>query len=332
MAEAPLNSSPFPGPTHTPQLLMDPTVLFLVLQPTPVTVDRHAVTWRGGLVPVVMPLMSLPPVPRARIVLAHDSLPLEIRVGTALEAGLTDEAWALVVRTPGPVTRTLGLDLVLAGWTANELARLKLPATRDAIVVLTTNGRPVPGMDPATALGVTREMFSALAWPRWSGPVIVVADDLAARDPMPGLPRIMRPALPMLRVQRPAERLTLSELLSVELTRLVLALEPAPAGGWPAWLRIGLEEVAKAKVRGEGPSPLKMLAIRQRAGTNALAELLLDSTPDAELAGALCAPLVHTRRRHLLSNLLDLLRGGAQSAGAIQRAYGMTLQQLTQER
>jgi hypothetical protein len=54
--------------------------------------------------------------------------------------------------------------------------------------------------------------------------------------------------------------------------------------------------------------------------------------PDAELAGALCAPLVHTRRRHLLPHLLDLLRGGAQSAGAIQVAYGLTLQQLTEER
>jgi hypothetical protein len=312
---------------------MDPTTLFMVLQPTPVVVDRHAVTWRGGLMPVMLPLMSLPAGPRARIVLAHDSLPLEIRVSTALEAGLTDEAWAMVVRTPGPVTRTVGLDLTLAGWTAHELARLGLPGTREEILVLTANGRPAPGMDPATAFGVIRrEVFPALAWPRWVGPVVVVADELAARDPMPGQPRIARPALPMLRVDRASEGITRSELLSVELTRLVLALEAAPATGWPAWLRVGLEEVAKAKVRGEGPSPLKMLAIRQRAGANALAELLLDPTPDVELAQALCAPLVHTKRRHLLSNLLNLLRGGAQSAGAIKLAYGLTLQQLTEER
>lgn len=311
---------------------MDPTALFLVLQPTPVTVDRHAVTWRGGLVPVVLPLSSLPAKPRARIVLGHDSIPLELRVATALEAGLTEEAWALVVRTPGPVTRSLSLDLALANWAAQELARLGLPASRDAVLVLTANGRPATGLDPATALGVTRDMLSALAWPRWSGPVVVVADDLGARDPMPRQQRIVRPALPMLRVERASEQVSRSELLAVELTRLTMGLEAAPASGWPAWLRVGLEEVAKAKVRGEGPSPLKMLAVRQRAGANALAELLLDPTPDADLAGALCAPLVHTRRRHLLSNLLDLLRGGAQSAGAIQRAYGMTLQQLTEER
>jgi hypothetical protein len=311
---------------------MDPSALFLVLQPTPVTVDRHAVTWRGGLVPVVLPLMSLPVAPRARLVLAHDGLPLEIRVGTALEAGLSDEAWALVVRTPGPMTRSLGLDLVLAGWTARELARLGLPAPREAMLVLTANGRPAPGLDAATALGAIREMFSALAWPRWNGPLVVVADELGARDPMPGQRRIARPALPMVRVGPASDHLSRGELLAVELSRLVLALEAAPSTGWPAWLQIGLEEVAKAKVRGEGPSPLKMLALRQRAGANALAEMLLDPTPDAELAGALCAPLVHTRRRHLLSNLLNLLRGGAQSAGAIQVAYGLTLQQLTEER
>jgi hypothetical protein len=230
------------------------------------------------------------------------------------------------------VTRGVGLDLVLAGWAAREQARLALPAGRDAILVLTANGRPIPGMDAAIALGATREMLASLAWPRWVGPVVVVAEDLGARDPMPGKRFLPRPALPMVRLDSPNDHVTRGEQLSVELTRLVLALEQAPTNGWPPWLRTGLEEVVKAKVRGEGPSPLKMLGIRQRAGANALAELLLDPTPDPELAGALCAPLVHTRRRHLLVNLLDLLRGGAQSAGAIQVAYGLTLQQLTEER
>lgn len=311
---------------------MDPTALFLVMTPTPVTVDRQAITWRGALVPVVLPLGALPLAPRARLVLAEDALPLDLRVGTALDAGLTDEAWALLLRTPGPVTRSVGLDLVLGAWAAREQARLALPATRDALLVLTASGRPLPGIDAAIAFNATREMLSSLAWPRWVGPVVVVAEDLGDRDPMPGRRLLARPALPMVRLDAPAERTSRGELLGVELTRLVLALEQPPARGWPAWLRIGLEEIAKAKVRGEGPSPLKMLALRQRAGANALAELLLDPTPDAELAGALCAPLVHTRRRHLLVNLLDLLRGGAQSAGAIQVAYGLTMQQLTEER
>lgn len=311
---------------------MDPTALFLVMHAKPLTVDRHAVVWRGAFAPVVVPLDGLPLPARARLVLGEDALPLDLRIGTALDAGMTDEAWSLLLRSPGPMTRSVGLELVLSGWAAREQARLALPAARDALQVLTANGRPVPGLDAAIALGSVREMFVSLAWPRWIGPVVVVADDLGAHDPLTGRHLVARPALPMLRLGQAGEHLTRSELLGVELTRLVLALEQAPADGWPAWLRLGLEEVAKAKVRGEGPSPLKMLGIRQRAGTNALAELLLAAKPDAELAGALCAPLVHTRRRHLLNNLLDLLRGGAQSAGAIQVAYGLTLQQLTEER
>jgi len=311
---------------------MDPTALLLALQPTPVVVDRHAVTWCGTILPLVLPLEGLRPVDRARVLLGQDALAIELRVDAALAAGLTDEAWALIKRTPGPVTRSLGLDLALATWAAREQARLGLPGTRDPLLVLTANGRPVQGLDTAIALATTREMLSSLAWPRWSGPVVVVVGDLGERDPLTGQQRLIRPALPLLRLGEAVAGTTRSELLCVELTRLVLDLEAAPANGWPAWLRLGLAEVAKAKVRGEGPSPLKMLGIRQRAGAGKLAELLLDPTPDAELAGALCAPLVHTRRRHLLTNLFDLLRGGAQSAGAIQVAYGLTLQQLTEER
>jgi hypothetical protein len=311
---------------------MDLTALLHALQPTPKVVDRHAVTWCGTMVPLVLPLEGLRPADRARVVLGQDSLPIDLRVEAALNAGLTDEAWALIIRTPGPVTRSVGLDVVLANWAAHEQARLGLPGTRDPLLVLTANNRPVPGLDAAIALATTRELFSSLAWPRWSGAVVVVAGDLGDHDPLAGKQRLVRPALPMLRLGESAPGITRSELLCVELTRLVLDLEATPASGWPAWLRIGLAEVAKAKMRGEGPSPLKMQSIRQRAGAGKMAELLLNPKPDAELAGAICAPLVHTRRRHLLVNLLDLLRGGAQSAGAIQVAYGLTLQQLTEER
>ncbi len=323
-----INSSPYRSPT-TP---MDPTALFNALQPAPVVIERAAVTWQGALLPVVIPLDGLPVTQRARLVLQHESLGVDLRVGAALDAGLTEEAWALVIRTPGPVTRSVGLDLTLSAWAAREQARLHLPATRDAIQVLTANERPLPGLDAAIALATTREMLAALSWPCWSGPVVLVVGDLGQRDPIPGSTRVLRPALPILRLGTPPPGTTASELLVVELTRLALDLQTPPASGWPAWLHVGLEEVAKAKMRGEGPSPLKMLDIRQHAGAGALAELLLANKPDPQLAEALCAPLVHTRRRHLLSNLLDVLRGGAQSAGAIQLVYGLSLQQLTEER
>lgn len=310
---------------------MDPASLFLVLQPAPIVVDRNAVLYRGALVPLVLPLAGLPAATRAQILIAHEATPLEVRLSAALDAGLLEAAWSLVMRNTGQNTRTPAVDLVLATWAAREQARLALPATREPCLTLTANGHPVQGLEPAIAMNTAREMLSGLAWPRWSGPLVVVVGDLGAKDPIPGQSRLVRPALPIVRLGEQAG-MTRSEALCLAITNLALDLEAAPAKGWPAWLRVGLGEVVKAKMRGEGPSPLKMFAIRQRAGTGAIAELLLDAKPNAELAGAVCAPLVHTRRRHLLGNLLDLLRGGAQSAGAIQVAYGLTLQQLTEER
>lgn len=309
---------------------MDPATLLFVLQPTPTEVDAQALRWRGALLPVVLPFAALPPATRAGVALQHDGLPLDLRIAAALDAGLADQAWRLLQRTPGPVTRSVTLELALAGWAARELARLRLPATRDQVLVLGPEARAASGIDSAIALGVVREMSAALAWPRWVGPVMVLVDDLGERDPYPGVEHLARPALPMVRV-RSADG-NRSEQLGAVLAMLVLDLEPAPAGGWPAWLRVGLAEVAKAKVRGEGPSPLRMLTVRQQAGANALAELLLSRTPDRQLATAMVAPLVHTRRRHLLGKLLDLLRGGAQSAGAVQVAYGLSLVDLTRER
>ncbi len=310
---------------------MDPTTLFLVLQPAPVVVDRQAVTWRGSLVPLVLPLDGLSASTRAQILLAHEGTPLDVRVNAALDAGLTDATWALVIRNSAQKTRSASVDLVLSLWAAREQARLALPATRDPWLLLTANGRPPPGLEPAIAMNTTREMLSGLSWPRWSGPLVLIFGDLADKDPIPGRSRLVRPALPMVRVGEQTG-MTRSEAVCLAITDLALDLEAPPAAGWPAWLRVGLGEVVKAKMRGEGPSPLKMLGLRQRAGVGAIAELLLATKPNAELAGAICAPLVHTRRRHLLGNLLDLLRGGAQSTGALQVAYGMTLQQLTEER
>jgi hypothetical protein len=311
---------------------MEAAALLAVLQREPLLIDRHVVVMRGAFAPVILPLDGLAPGSRARLMLSHEGVPLDVRVGAALEAGLTEEAWALVMRSPGPLTRSVGLDLVLAGWAAREQARLGLPATRDQTLVIATTPRPPHGLESAIAMSTTREMLAGLSWPRWSGPVVVVVGEVGERDPAPGRARIARPALPIVRLpERPAGT-THGEQLCRELTGLMLDLEAPPTGGWPAWLRLGLMEVVQAKMRGEGPSPLRMHAIRQRAGLPAIGALLDSTTPDAELAMAVCAPLVHTRRRHLLGNLLDLLRGGAQSEGAIRVAYGLTLERLLEER
>ena len=316
---------------------MDPASLFLVLQPTPVVVERHAVEWRGGLLPLILPMTGLTAKQRAQLMLTNGNLDLDARVTAALDAGLTDEAWSLVIRMPGPITRTIGLQTILAGWAAREQMRLGLPVTQNAIQLLSENshgGAPFDSTDSTKVMSTTHEMLSALSWPRWAGPVVVVIGDLAAKDPIPGRQRLVRSSLPIVRLSELTGGTTRNEQLSAELIHLMLESQSPPKNGWPAWLSLGLSEVAKAKTRGgiASPSPLKMHSIRQRAGSAGITALLVAAKPDPELSAAVCAYLVHSRRRHLLGKLLDLIRGGAQSVGALRVAYDLTPEILIEER
>ena len=311
---------------------MDAAALFIALSTEPTVIDSHALSLRGGMTPIILPIAGLAPVTRARFIVHHDALPLENRVAAALEVGDTESAWQLIIRSAGAANRNPALDVLLNRWAAQELARRKLTAPRDVILLLSTNDAVRRTMDVAIAHSTVHEMLSGIHWPRWSGPLIVVVGDMGERDPYPDQERIVRPVIPLVRMSETTPGMTPREVLCVRMTELALALEAPPAQGWPAWLTVGLNEVVKAKMRGEGPSPIKMLSIRQTAGLKALEQLLTDEKPDAALAMALCAPLVHSRRRQLLGNLLDLLRGGAASPGAIRVAYGLTLAQLLEER
>jgi hypothetical protein len=105
-----------------------------------------------------------------------------------------------------------------------------------------------------------------------------------------------------------------------------MELSVPPSGGWPGWLSNGVAEVARAKAAGEGPSPRVMRERRQAAGPEAIAAMLL-ATPlqaDVALSGALVQPLLTPDGQAHFASLLDLLRQGASSAGALRIAYGIT--------
>lgn len=310
---------------------MDLPASLTVLDQRPAVIIGETALLCGAAGPIAIPLACLPPVPRAQWLLARPEVALDRRVGAALTAGLIDQAWTLVIQAAEPIGHDRRLAAVLDAWSVHELARLALPAGRDPLMMITADDANRQRLDSAIALGSVREMLSFLPWPRWTGPVLVVVGDVGGRDPAPGKPRVVRPAIPVVRV-RAQDGATPSEALAAALAELTLDLTAPPSAGWPAWLRVGLMEVAKAKTRGEGPSPALMLDRRQQAGRALLANLLTDPKPDPTLAMALCAPLVHSRRRHLLPNLLDLLRGGAGGEGAIRIAYGLTLDQLATER
>jgi hypothetical protein len=310
---------------------MDPAITLTALGDQPVVIDRATGELRGALLPVLVPLPALSPAMRASWLLPHDDIDLAVRVSAALEAGIERPAWTLIAHQTNPLVGRL--ELVLNLWCARELARLGLPGRQNGwLLVIATPAPAGLESDATLALASVREMLSSLNWPRWSGPLLLVAGQPGASDPAPGRDLLIRPAMPVLRLRTPAAGTTPAEDLAARLSTVTLELTGPPERGWPAWLQVGLEEVAKAKVRGEGPSPLKMLALRQHAGAEALTALFGSATPDRELCEALCAALVHTRRRPQLPNLLDLLRHGVDGPGALRLAYGLTIDQLVNER
>jgi hypothetical protein len=74
-----------------------------------------------------------------------------------------------------------------------------------------------------------------------------------------------------------------------------------------------------------------MREVRHAAGAAGIAATLTAREPDEHLAEALCVPLLHPSTRKHFSALLDLLRNGAGSEGALRVAYGLTPQSLVDD-
>jgi hypothetical protein len=308
-------------------------LLALLVIKGPVDIDRDAAVFAGALTPVVVPSAWLSPQARARWLSAKTDAPLADRVAAALSAKLPDEAWRLVIARPQPPSSDPSLEVVIERWIAAEIAERGLPgrATAAALVV-GVDGPPAKDIASAAsgALADVAAMFEATGWPRWIGPVIVVADRSTALIDRERT-RLTRPALPIVRIVDRC-RGDLREELADRFADLALSLAAPPPGGWPRWLVVGMREVAAAKARGEGPSPQGMLAIRAKAGARGVADALNDRLDDAALAEALCAPLVHSRRRHLLGNLLELLRHSVGSETALRIAYDLDAERLARDK
>jgi hypothetical protein len=56
---------------------MDAAALFIALSAEPSVIDSHALSLRGGMTPIILPMAGLSPITRARFVIHHDALPLE---------------------------------------------------------------------------------------------------------------------------------------------------------------------------------------------------------------------------------------------------------------
>ena len=298
---------------------MDPASLALPPVPAPaqtVEVAAGALLVPTAGLPLILPRSALSPDQQAELAARSTALAIDQRVALLLAGGRREAAFTLATRDPRPLAAQGRLDLELANWAAAEMARLGLPATRSPILVVGDDPRGQNTGDLRAALGDVRDLLP-IAWPRWAGPVVVYLDAGARGIPAEG---VVRPALPLLQF---APGSPLRTVGATRLATLALDLAAAPAGGWPAWLRVGVGETARARTAGEGPSPRLMRERIRTAGPDAIAALWAPNTaPDPQLAGAVVALQLQPQRRERFATFLAFVRGGATSGGALLTAYG----------
>jgi hypothetical protein len=296
--------------------------------------DGYAMCWPGAFLPMVVPLACLPLRLRAQALNGSSEALLGTRVAAYLDAQEPDAAWQLLAHCTDPLTVPPGVDNALQLWGAKTLADMGLVAGRTAVLVIASSqtssdeGHRLQ-TEATQALLAVQGVLATAAWPRWIGQVLVVVGSQA----IAGLPAttslLIRPALPAVRIPEQALRGTIARRLCV----LALALNAPPATGWPAWLSIGLAEISAARADDVLVSPHAMLLVRQAAGTTGLEAMLSSGSPDPQLCLAMAALLVHPARRANLPSLMDLLRNGATSQGALQISYSLSLEDLvTQSR
>ncbi|MCS6970840.1 MAG: hypothetical protein RMM29_00355 [Planctomycetota bacterium] len=307
---------------------MDLASLALALALPPARLDARAASYAGQLLPVVVPAAMLPSALRAQRLLSETRLPLAERVGAALAWGEDESAWRMLLTLPEPLPEDSALATVLRAWVAREAQRWGVDA-RAALAALTSEGRPRPTtVEERGALSDVQELLAPLRWPRWHGPLLLAPWGLAHPALAPGRARVVRPALPILRI---AERETRASL-AVAIAELALALAGEPRAGWPAWLRLGVAGAARARADGTGLAERRLGEIRACAGSVALARLLADEEPlDAQLATAVVGALLHPSRRRAFPVLLAALRAGCAAEEALARAYGLTVRELAGE-
>lgn len=290
----------------------------------PVVVTADSAVLPGTFVPLVLPLAALPPDLRARWLLDHPQAAPWQRIEAALVAGRADRAWALLRTSNDAVLLDRRYEIPVQAWIAEERRRLACPGGAAEILVRRDQAWRAGDTNQLLGLRDSRDVLVALPWPRWLGPILVV--DPA--DPLwPGA-ALRRPALPLVTLEAVPAR----EGVARAVADLALHLSGEPDQGWPAWIRIGTIGVCAAVARGEGPSPRAMHARRQEAGIAGISACLASPTPDAGLATAICAYLLHSGRRHRFNHLLDPLRHGADAVTALRIGYGLGVEDLVERR
>jgi len=295
-----------------------PSLILLALTNGPLRLDARTAWFNGPMGPLVIPVAAVPD--RAARILVEYRLPLGERVATALRWGAVNEALRAAATWSGPLSADPTLDGCLRQWGQTEAARLGL-AWDAPLVAIGEDGLPRNATaEERAALSDVQDLLATLAWPRWRGPLVLVPYGVVHHAIAPGVARIVRPVLPVLRPP-PGGRAP----LAVAIAELAMALSAPPPAGWPGWLSTGLAGCAEARALGSGIPERAMAERRAAAGPVAIrAQLDGSSLPDIGVATAVVAGLLHPTRRRRFPDLLELLRHGSDAVGAVQIAYGLS--------
>lgn len=305
---------------------MEPALVLAALLHGPVRIDQRAVWLPTASAPLVLPVTALPAQPRALRILAEARLDLGERVAAALAWGATIPALNAAQRHTGPLAADHALDEALRRWAEGECARLGLSPDA-AVIAISDDGKPRPSTaDERGALADVQELLAPLAWPRWRGPLLLVPYGIDHPAIAPGAARVVRPALPVLRLPSGGRA-----GLAVAIAELALALAAPPEAGWPGWLGSGVAGCARARADGSGIPERALAERRNAAGAAAISELFSGTRDDPALATAVVGGLLQPSRRARLPDLLELLRHGTGSTGAVATAYRLNPPQLAGE-
>ncbi len=287
----------------------------------------------GAVTPIVVPLHDLPSKLQNQWIISNPHAALCDKLHAAFQTDNEAAAWTLLDALPSRQVLDPQSDAIIRLWSAKTLANLQTSLPLDGRCIFL--GAPLSQTQKyhiRTATQTIHELFSSLLRPAWIGPVLIeVRSETNTKKALlvtdTYKQTLSRPVLPALHVVLPDKKIDAQELQQMVaqiLCRLTLQRLEKPDAPWPQWIQVGMELVAAERCAGTGPSPRAMRRIRQTAGNAAIVHALQTGEATPDLAKALCEPLLHSKRRHHLSSLLDLLRNGTRTSDALRIAYGIT--------
>ena len=311
---------------------MDIVSALAVLSPYPVEMHPAHLVYSGTYHPLIVSCAELTPAQRQVHLSKGSSSDPDAAILLALLADDSELAWSLLNDKSLRYAPAAELDLRLKWWVAEQLAALNLPATGAHLHVRNTEKKnPHSVRKIHLAEQSIQEMFSSLPWPLWSGPLLIQKIDAKKPETIQ-----TRPVFPIINLNDAHW----NELdAGAAIAELVLQRYRQGGAPWPQWLIVGMREVAKHKVDGSGPSPRRMLKIRQKAGADAAHQLWkhkrssdsIFTEQDTDLAKAYCAVLMHTRHKHKLASFLALLSNQIDPALAFQISYERSMDSLIEK-